>query len=39
MERKKKVVRPGEMENIILTAKTIKELKGDITVMIEGENV
>lgn len=39
LERKKKVVRPGEMENIILTAKTVKELKGDITVMIEGENV
>lgn len=39
LEKKKRVVRPGEMENVILPENVLKELCGDVTVVLEGEEI
>ncbi len=39
LERKKRIVRPGEMENIILPEQTVKQLSGNLTVVLEGNEI
>ena len=39
LEKKKRVVRPGEMENVILPESLVSELGGDISVVLEGKEI
>ncbi|MBQ7236628.1 MAG: FAD-dependent oxidoreductase [Clostridia bacterium] len=39
LEKKKRVVRPGEMENVILLESLVSELGGDISVVLEGKEI
>ena len=39
LEKKKRVVRPGEMENVILPESLESELGGDISVVLEGKEI
>lgn len=39
IEKKKKIVSPGEMENVILAVKMLKERCGDIIVTVKGDRV
>lgn len=39
LEKKKRIVRPGEMENVILPEQLLKGLKGDLTISLRGDEI
>lgn len=39
LEKKKRIVRPGEMENVLISEDVIKALSTDVTVTLEGKEI